>query len=831
MWISFLIACIVLVAVLWVPGAIAVRALTGSVAASLCLAPAVSLGAYVVLGVAFDVLGLRVPGAVLFLAAVLPAALLRAWCRARGPRGAAAGASGGVPGSGRGRVADGGVPGNAPDRARSRAVAGDASDSVRVRPGSPVPAAEPASAPDGACPHAGLPARAAAKAPFAALRARRAWLFPLAYAAVGALAAAWCWLALMDGADAFSRTVDNAAHLAFIRVMAEGGSFSILHVSAFADQAGGFYPAAWHVAAALAVDLAGVSVPVAENALDFLCAAIVFPMGCCALIFAATGNRRATAAGAAVSVAFAAFPWMFLTYGILCANLAGNALLPSVAAIMVYGGGRGRSRAERLRCGALLVPGAIALVGAQPNSFFAAVVILAPWLVWRAGDLADLPALGLAGRRRLAARIGFGLAAAAIVAAGWAVAYRLPMMQGVVSTVWPLVSGLRAALAGIPVLAFRDAPAQPVLGALVVLGFARCLVPVPGRGRLLWLDVSYLLTLVIHVVAVATDGPFKAALSGFWYTDSYRTAALASIAAVPLAAIGLAWAAEILVRALRWAAARTGGGRGEVGEPREPRAGCGAAVPLWTRRQDGKGAFGGEWVRGAGDSGSLSRSASRPVPRAMPCDLPLSVPRTLPVQGRALMVIACLALAVLVYGPGNGARAPEDADTAFGYLRARSASGYDMGERVRVGDGVPGRVFDRSAMDFCERAHAVAGDDLVLNEPFDGSAFAFGATGLNVYYRSLHPYGGADESADSRLFRTSADRLATDPSVGERLRAAGVRYVLVLDYDGIGASPVYRFTYDASAWTGLRGIRDGAPGLETVLSEGDMRLYRIVDAA
>lgn len=195
------------------------------------------------------------------------------------------------------------------------------------------------------------------------------------------------------------------------------------------------------------------------------------------------------------------------------------------------------------------------------------------------------------------------------------------------------------------------------------------------------------------------------------------------------------------------------------------------------------------------------------------------------------MVIACLALAVLVYGPGNGARAPEDADTAFGYLRARSASGYDMGERVRVGDGVPGRVFDRSAMDFCERAHAVAGDDLVLNEPFDGSAFAFGATGLNVYYRSLHPYGGADESADSRLFRTSADRLATDPSVGERLRAAGVRYVLVLDYDGIGASPVYRFTYDASAWTGLRGIRDGAPGLETVLSEGDMRLYRIVDAA
>ena len=38
----------------------------------------------------------------------------------------------------------------------------------------------------------------------------------------------------------------------------------------------------------------------------------------------------------------------------------------------------------------------------------------------------------------------------------------------------------------------------------------------------------------------------------------------------------------------------------------------------------------------------------------------------------------------------------------------------------------------------------------------------------------------------------------------------------------------YLFSYYPDQWTGIDAINDQTPGFEVVLSEGDMRLYRIV---
>ena len=52
------------------------------------------------------------------------------------------------------------------------------------------------------------------------------------------------------------------------------------------------------------------------------------------------------------------------------------------------------------------------------------------------------------------------------------------------------------------------------------------------------MSVSYFLSLVIHFSTGATEAIFKSWFAGFWYTDPYGTAALCTLAAIPLAVIG-----------------------------------------------------------------------------------------------------------------------------------------------------------------------------------------------------------------------------------------------------------------------------------------------------
>lgn len=138
---------------------------------------------------------------------------------------------------------------------------------------------------------------------------------------------------------------------------------------------------------------------------------------------------------------------------------------------------------------------------------------------------------------------------------------------------------------------------------------------------------------------------------------------------------------------------------------------------------------------------------------------------------------------------------------------------------------------DDEELAFVERARELVPEgELVLNVPFDGSAFSYAACGLDVVFDSF----SLDRDPETTLLRTSVDEVANDGAVRAAAEELGVSYVLQLDQ---AASPkrfaegstVYLLGYDGRHWEGISAIDEDTPGFECVLAEGDMRLYRIVD--
>ena len=94
---------------------------------------------------------------------------------------------------------------------------------------------------------------------------------------------------------------------------------------------------------------------------------------------------------------------------------------------------------------------------------------------------------------------------------------------------------------------------------------------------------------------------------------------------------------------------------------------------------------------------------------------------------------------------------------------------------------------------------------------------------MNVRYRYFHGYGGSDETENSLVIRQSLSDIAEDDSVKQAVSDIGAEYVLKLDVSE--SRPL--LPYDENDWIGITPIQDDTQGFEVVLSEGDMRLYRI----
>lgn len=578
------------------------------------------------------------------------------------------------------------------------------------------------------------------------------------YAVVGAVVVGSVFAGTFDNAYSFVQEFDNVHHLNTIRAFIDSGVWSSMtstlypeNITSFPAPFSGsaFYPSAWHCVASLIVDALGVPIALGANAANYLLCAFVFPLNMFLLMRKLFDDRmQIVFFGAFAPLAFIAFPWRFLAWGPLFPNLAAFALLPAVlfCFTMIFS----FSLKKRLRVffGCLFLVGLIDFVFTQPNAVFSAGVLLIPFCVERICrffDSRDPESRYASSRGKAVALILFAVAVIVL----WIALFNAPFIRGVVSYSWPSTVDVPQALLNVLSLASTETVAQPVLGALVCIGFVFALTKREYR----WVAASYVISCVLYVVAVSVDGLPKQVLTGFWYTDAMRIAATTVVVAIPLAGAGLYVVGSAFVCGIGW-----------ILKPR--------AVASWAKR--------------------------------------------------LVFCATALTFTAVNFYPGY----------MQGGQQGPTSSFSESNNFLEVAYSLSGpKLYGSEEIEFVEKVKSAVPDgSLILNEPNDGSVFAYGANGLNVYQRYVSGWGGPTESEQSETIRRSLDVVAVDPNVAQAVREVGAEYVLQLDQNGKHDGNHFLFSYEQNDWFGIDRIDDDTPGFEIVLSEGDMRLYRILPA-
>ncbi len=590
-------------------------------------------------------------------------------------------------------------------------------------------------------------------------------------------------LANLDGASSFARRDDSTVHLSYVRAFLDTGRFSTLNASSFLDAGspGGYYPAAWHVATAVAASLLSNNVALATNALAVVCIAAVLPWGLCLLHASLFDHDRRTLAwGALAAVAFSAFPWAFLVKGQLLPNLLSFSLIPATMFLLVASV-KTRRKEGKAELASLTLAGAIAIALCHPNGVFAlgiwAVAFLASAVLG-----SQAPALRSKPRR-------YALAACLVVGACalWYVCYRLPFFQGVVGYEQKAVLTLpRAVLGGLSFMFAKWGGLQPFLSVVVLIG----VIDTVRKRRLRWLSVSFAAALGIYVTSAALSGEVRHILSGFWYTDHYRTGAMTALFAIPLAALGTSCMAAFFTSLAQKAHRRL----------QAPKAAPGGAADA--KRRGGQSCE-ADRKRQGGRSGAAEARAGAPA-------------------SKGCRVAGCLAtlclFGVVQFMPGSVPVSDQTISMGLPRIAASLKALYSWDD-----------IYTADEQAFVQEALAlIDGESFVANVPQDGSAWAYGVDGIDVLFRRCADNGSNDLPPETNeLIRTRLDEAATDPAVQKAVRDYDIRYVLLLDEASGTDRTVTDKRYTPENWAGIEGVTEETPGFKLLMSEGDMRLYEI----
>lgn len=360
------------------------------------------------------------------------------------------------------------------------------------------------------------------------------WVLVALYVGVAAAVSLVVFVHAMGDPVSFSRNDDTTVHLSVVRGFLDSGTFSTLNVTKYLDlgESGGYYPAAWHAVTAVVASLVGNQVSLATNAMIFVVCVFVLPIGLLSLLRQLfPDNKLALYAGSLFSVAFCGYPWGFVVFGQLLSNLLSFALIPGALGLLISG--LNASGSSRSGFAVAYACSMISVALAQPNGAFT----LGIWSVaFAVSHLWSKRSDGYWSGKRTAIILCF------IACAAWVLLFVAPPLQGVVTYSWkPTLSIPKAIVAGLLFMFTNREGVQPFLTILVLLGIAKTL----KDRRLRWLSVSYIVAFSFYVIDVATDGFVKQLLTGFWYTDYYRTGAMAALFAIPLAALGFAWLVKL----------------------------------------------------------------------------------------------------------------------------------------------------------------------------------------------------------------------------------------------------------------------------------------------
>lgn len=328
--------------------------------------------------------------------------------------------------------------------------------------------------------------------------------------------------------DAVSQSYDAVFHLGATRHILSTGDASPLHMNlAVPHQEVVYYPTLWHASVALISQLSGASVPVATNAMAIAGAAWVWPVAICffTLPFVA-GERRALPLAAVFAATSSAFPYLLLTWGVLYPNFLSSALLPITLGFFHLALRPQISRMPTPAHWIAALGALVAVVAAHPNGLFGTAVLSLPLLFAVANDIrrSDLPA----GRKWL--RWSALLLATLGCVALWLTISTSDNDKQYSSN---FMKGVFGAILNAPMV-----PGKSLFTPLFIIAGVAILI-VARRHR--WLVASYGLAVAFYAIAVGTTGPMRTLLTGAWYNDAARLAALLPIAAVPLATVAAAF--------------------------------------------------------------------------------------------------------------------------------------------------------------------------------------------------------------------------------------------------------------------------------------------------
>ena len=571
-----------------------------------------------------------------------------------------------------------------------------------------------------------------------------------AYIGVSLTTASIVFLATIGDPNAFGRFDDTTMHMSVVRGFVETGTYSTLRVSAFIDHnlSGIFYPAEFHILASVVASFFGNNVSMAINAVLFALLAFVFPLAMCLLICKLFPDKPVFRySGALFVLAFCGFPWGFIVFGQLLSNMMAFMFIPMVLTLFLETTSCGQKRVI-VRLVFLSFLGLLSIAFAQPNGAFTLGIWVVACGVSRFFYEPGSKTARFSPRRILGASL---LAIGACFL--WAAMFYAPFMQTILKVNWPSIYGREEAVVHGLLLMFTEREGiQPFLS---VMTFAGVLYTCKNR-RLLWLSVACLFAFFIYAIDASTNGFLKHILSGFWYTDQYRTGAMAALFAIPLASIGFAWLLNGLQQMLSHFASDPQGNGSDMEKP--------ALSTIW-------------------------------VP--------------------SILLIALMALSQFLpfryeYAEGKA--------VTLGYQKTRDvlAGSYSWENSLTLEE----RAFAEQAM------REIGEGSLIINVPHDGSGWLYGLTGADTYFRrsSLVGMGNYDES---KVLRTKLCNAATDIEVQKLLGDFNARYLIMFDIPTSVQPTYYNLNYKPEDWVGIESIDENTPGFTLILSNGDMRLYRI----
>ncbi|WP_155892894.1 DUF6541 family protein [Intrasporangium chromatireducens] len=324
---------------------------------------------------------------------------------------------------------------------------------------------------------------------------------------------------------------DAVYHLNRIRTFLESDNFSLLNPT--------FYPNGFHAWVGTGLMALGTPVLPGTNVATLVLAAVVWPVGCVALVRHALGTSLlVTYAAGFASAAFLTFPTLLLGWGVLWPNMMGTAMTPAALALMLQAA-RTRQVGKVLTF-AVSLPG-LALV--HPNVVVSLLVFALVWFVaarLRAGVLHHQ-------RWATVVRDVAGVAvvvAAAIVVAPY-VSSRLAMTQ---SYTWNGQVSVWTAL--VEVVGGRLMVFTVLWGLLVLLLLGMAWVLWRAR-RAIPIIAMWLACVVLYVLAASSTASWTSLITGYWYNDKVRLAALAAVPGVVLVAGSAPMVRLLLQRGLR----------------------------------------------------------------------------------------------------------------------------------------------------------------------------------------------------------------------------------------------------------------------------------------